>query len=68
MTLTETDAFDVIGELTFSKPLGFLEHGRDIDGIIESLEKMLDYAGKVNITLPRDPTSAHDIDWPNALA
>ena len=42
-----TDAFDVIGELTFSKPLGFLEQGRDIDGIIKALAKMLDYAGKV---------------------
>ena len=68
MTLTETDAFDVIGELTFSKPLGFLEHGHDVDGIIGSLEKMLDYAGKVNIIAPRDQASAHKIDWPNALA
>ncbi|ODM20225.1 hypothetical protein SI65_03278 [Aspergillus cristatus] len=40
-------AFDVIGELTYSKPLGFLEKGRDVDGIIASLEKMLDYAGKI---------------------
>jgi hypothetical protein len=37
----------VIGELTFSKPLGFLEKGGDIDGIIEALEHMLDYSGKV---------------------
>lgn len=43
-----TDAFDVIGELTFSKPLGFLERGRDIDGIIAALEKILDYSGKVS--------------------
>ncbi|XHF97869.1 hypothetical protein AWENTII_001444 [Aspergillus wentii] len=40
-------AFDVIGELTFSKPLGFLEHGRDVEGIIAALEKTLDYAGKI---------------------
>ncbi|KAJ5375210.1 hypothetical protein N7517_007216 [Penicillium concentricum] len=40
-------AFDVIGELTFSKPLGFLEKGTDIDGIIVALEHMLDYAGKI---------------------
>ncbi|GES61892.1 cytochrome P450 [Aspergillus terreus] len=40
-------AFDVIGHLTFSKPLGFLEHGKDVDGIIGSLEKTLDYAGKI---------------------
>jgi hypothetical protein len=49
--LTDTyliDAFDVIGELTFSKPLGFLEQGGDVDGIIAALEKMLDYSGKVS--------------------
>ncbi|CAG8876714.1 unnamed protein product [Penicillium nalgiovense] len=40
-------AFDVIGELTFSKPLGFLEKGNDIDGIIVALEHMLDYSGKI---------------------
>ncbi|KAJ9350283.1 cytochrome P450 [Paecilomyces variotii] len=39
-------AFDVIGELTFSKALGFLESGHDVDGIVESIEKNLDYAGK----------------------
>ncbi|KAJ6057061.1 uncharacterized protein N7446_007961, partial [Penicillium canescens] len=40
-------AFDVIGELTFSKPLGFLEKGGDVDGIIVALEYMLDYSGKI---------------------
>lgn len=45
--LTSADAFDVIGELTFSKPLGFLEKGTDVDGIIAALEHMLDYSGKV---------------------
>ncbi|KAJ5916591.1 Cytochrome P450 [Penicillium tannophilum] len=40
-------AFDVIGELTFSKPLGFLETGGDVDGIIAALERMLDYSGKI---------------------
>ena len=29
-------AFDVIGSITFSKHLGFLEQGRDIDGIMEN--------------------------------
>jgi len=48
----ETDAFDVIGELTYSKPLGFLEQGRDVDRIIASLEKMLDYASKVRTQIP----------------
>ncbi|KAJ5749213.1 Cytochrome P450 [Penicillium nucicola] len=40
-------AFDVIGELTFSKPLGFLDKGGDVDGIIVALEHMLDYSGKI---------------------
>ncbi|KAJ5132532.1 hypothetical protein N7448_006690 [Penicillium atrosanguineum] len=40
-------AFDVIGELTFSKSLGFLEKGGDVDGIITALEHMLDYSGKI---------------------
>lgn len=46
--LTYEDAFDVIGELTFSKQLGFLEKGRDVDGIIAALEKMLDYSAVVS--------------------
>lgn len=30
-------AFDVMGELTFSKRLGFLELAEDVDGIMESI-------------------------------
>ena len=30
-------AFDVMGEITFSKRLGFLERGEDVDGIIASI-------------------------------
>ncbi|KAF4547698.1 Cytochrome P450-like protein 6 [Elsinoe fawcettii] len=40
-------AFDVIGELTFSKRLGFVDRGVDVDGIISSLEWMLNYASVV---------------------
>ncbi|KAM5342215.1 hypothetical protein ACJ41O_015246 [Fusarium nematophilum] len=40
-------AFDVIGELTYSKRLGFVDNGLDIDGIISSIEWMLDYASVV---------------------
>ncbi|KAI1064255.1 hypothetical protein LB506_008055 [Fusarium annulatum] len=36
-------AFDVIGELTFSKRLGFVEKGVDIDNIIRDLESFLNY-------------------------
>lgn len=40
-------AFDVIGDLTWSKRLGFLEENRDVDGIIGFLKKFLSYAGPV---------------------
>ncbi|KAH8784862.1 cytochrome P450 [Hyaloscypha sp. PMI_1271] len=40
-------AFDTIGELTFSKSLGFLEQCQDVDGIIAALEKTFDYSGKI---------------------
>ena len=32
-------AFDVIGEVTFSERIGFLEKGEDIDGIMGSIWK-----------------------------
>lgn len=37
-------AFDVVGEMTFAKKLGFLEEGKDIDGIIEQIGGLLVYA------------------------
>ncbi|KAM0207474.1 hypothetical protein ACHAQD_012041 [Fusarium lateritium] len=40
-------AFDVIGELTFSKRLGFVERGVDIDNIIRDLESFLNYVSWV---------------------
>ncbi|KAH8645947.1 cytochrome P450 [Ilyonectria robusta] len=40
-------AFDVIGELTFSRRLGFVDQGADIDGIIRDLEKLLNYFASV---------------------
>ncbi|KAL2844359.1 cytochrome P450 [Aspergillus pseudoustus] len=36
-------AFDVIGELTFSKRLGFVDRGVDVDNIISDLERALFY-------------------------
>lgn len=41
-------AFDVIGELTFSKRLGFVETGLDVDNIIRDLESFLNYVSWVN--------------------
>ncbi|EWC46673.1 hypothetical protein DRE_04160 [Drechslerella stenobrocha 248] len=36
-------AFDVIGEITFSRRLGFLEEGRDIGDVIRATQGQLDY-------------------------
>ncbi|KAF3935075.1 hypothetical protein ABW20_dc0109538 [Dactylellina cionopaga] len=33
-------AFDLIGEITFSKKFGFLERGEDVDGIIHTLHSL----------------------------
>ncbi len=41
-------AFDVIGELIYSKRLGFVDRGIDVDGIIASLEWLLDYVAVVS--------------------
>ncbi|TXC02463.1 hypothetical protein FocTR4_00014957, partial [Fusarium oxysporum f. sp. cubense] len=40
-------AFDVIGELTYSKRLGFVDHGKDVDNTIGNLEWLLNYAAPV---------------------
>jgi hypothetical protein len=65
-------AFDVIGELTFSKRLGFIDEARDVEGIIGTLEKMLDYFAVVS-WLPFHLQVWHrmlicDPDWPNSMA
>ncbi|KAJ6255970.1 LOW QUALITY PROTEIN: Cytochrome P450 monooxygenase [Drechslerella dactyloides] len=36
-------AFDVIGEMTFSRRLGFLEQGRDVGDVIKATQMQLDY-------------------------
>ncbi|MCJ1258546.1 hypothetical protein MMC24_006379 [Lignoscripta atroalba] len=41
-------AFDVIGEITFSKRLGFLERGEDVDGIMENSWKYFSKAAPVS--------------------
>ncbi|KAL1962436.1 hypothetical protein VTN77DRAFT_9707 [Rasamsonia byssochlamydoides] len=37
-------AFDVVGEFSFAKKLGFLQEGKDVDGMIKAIEGMLVYA------------------------
>ncbi|KAF2745264.1 cytochrome P450 [Sporormia fimetaria CBS 119925] len=56
-------AFDVIGDLTWSKRLGFIEENRDVDGIISFLKKFLSYAGPIgqiptlDLLLEKNPLS-----------
>ncbi|PQE30301.1 cytochrome P450 protein [Rutstroemia sp. NJR-2017a WRK4] len=40
-------AFDVIGEMTYSKRHGFLEENRDVDGIIAYLGGLFDYVAPI---------------------
>lgn len=40
-------AFDVIGEMTYSKRHGFIEEDRDIDGIITYIAALFDYVAPV---------------------
>ncbi|RSM09057.1 hypothetical protein CDV31_007824 [Fusarium ambrosium] len=39
--------FDVVGEITFAKKLGFLEKGGDVDGMIQAIEDLLVYASSI---------------------
>jgi cytochrome P450 len=42
-------AFDVIGNITFSKPFGFLNRGEDISGILQALNKVFAYSTLIGI-------------------
>lgn len=44
-------AFDVLGEVNFSKDLGFLEKGEDLDGIIAAISGLLVYVSLVSYDL-----------------
>ncbi len=48
-------AFDVIGEITFSKRIGFLEKGKDIQGIMGSIWKYFTAASPVSFHPVADP-------------
>ncbi len=44
-------AFDVIGEMTYSKRHGFLEENKDVEGIIAFLANLFDYVAPVRLIL-----------------
>jgi hypothetical protein len=64
-------AFDVIGELTYSKRLGFVDRGEDVDGIIGALERLLNYVSVVrafSFFVVKAETDSGHIDWADAVA
>ena len=42
-------AFDVIGEITYSKPHGFVDRCEDVDGMINYLGKLFSYVAPVRL-------------------
>ncbi|CAN8096549.1 unnamed protein product [Discula destructiva] len=40
-------AFDVLGEVAFSRSFGFVDQGRDVDGAIKTIDQMQKYNGVV---------------------
>ena len=42
-------AFDVIGNITYSKPHGFVERGEDVDGMVGYLGWLFSYVAPVSI-------------------
>ncbi len=61
-------AFDVICELTYSKRLGFVERGQDVENIISSLEWLLNYAAVVSTTQNITNLLTTISDWPGACS
>lgn len=47
--LTNTDAYDVIGAITMSRPMGLLEQGRDVDNMLLDIQREGDYRAIVSI-------------------
>jgi Cytochrome P450 len=47
-------AFDVMGTLTFSKRYGFLETGKDVNGMLEVIWNYMVNAAPVSLSIPED--------------
>lgn len=64
-------AFDVMGEITFSKRLGFLDEATDIDGIMGSIWNTFQYScwvrNELHLIYSNDCTNISGIGRPNAM-
>lgn len=63
-------AFDVIGEITYSKRHGFLERNEDVEGIVAYLSKLFLYVAPVSrppTQTPKFPTCLTNPGRPNPL-
>lgn len=70
-------AWDVVGEVTFNEPVGFLEKGGDIDDMLKTADQALDYFATVGNMPPLDKWLAKNpykriggpsIDWAGKYA
>lgn len=48
-------AFDVIGDITYSKRFGFLDRGEDVEGTMAALRKMMKYSTLIGIYAKMHP-------------
>jgi cytochrome P450 len=56
-------AFDVIGLMTYSKRIGFLDRGEDVGGVMSALEDMLYYASLAGLTPSLHPYMVRFKNW-----
>lgn len=51
-------AWDVVGEVTFDQPMGFLEKGADVDGMLRTADEALGYFGTVKLRRSQELTES----------
>ena len=61
-------AFDVIGELTWGKRIGFIEDNEDVSGIVAFIARFLEYAGPVSYISEESPIASSRVDGEYRLA
>lgn len=55
--LTRIDAYDVIGAITMSRPMGLLEQGKDVDDMLSEIKIEGDYRAVVSLATRYIPPS-----------